>query len=104
MESMIADGLKPEIKAKIIRLCKAIIPSAEIWLYGSRARGDFSDISDIDLALDAGVPIDYILLGELKDILAVANIYHRFDIVDLQSLPESNFKSVIQKEKILWQK
>lgn len=35
---MIADGLDPEIKAKIIRLCKAVIPDAEIWLYGSRAR------------------------------------------------------------------
>ena len=92
---MIADGLKPEIKAKIIRLCKAIIPSAEIWLYGTRARGDFSDIFNIDLALDAGVPIEYILLGELNDILAAANIYHRFDSIVLQSLPVANSKSVI---------
>jgi len=99
---MVPDGVDPEIKTKIIRLCKAIIPDAAIWVYGSRARGDFSDRSDIDLALDTGKQIGYLVLGELKDVLEATNIRYRFDIVDLQALPESEFKSVIQREKVLW--
>ncbi len=101
---MVCDGIDPEIKTKIIRLCKSIIPNGAVWIYGSRARGDFSDNSDIDLALDAGVPIGYMLLGELKDVLEATNIAYRFDIIDLQALPDSEFKSVIQKEKVLWHK
>lgn len=62
-------------------------------------RGDWSDI---DLALDTGAPIDYLLLGELKEVLGETNIFCRFDILDLQALSDSEFKSVIQKEKILW--
>ncbi len=34
-------GLTPEAQAKIINICKAIIPDATIWLYGSRARTDY---------------------------------------------------------------
>lgn len=94
---MLVNGLDPVVKAKIISLCQAIIPNATVWLYGSRARGDFSKSSDIDLALDAGAPIGYLLIGELKDVLEAANIYHRFDIVDLQALPGNEFKSVIQR-------
>lgn len=44
------------------------------------------------------------LLGELKDVLEATNIAYRFDIIDLQALPDSEFKSAIQKEKVLWHK
>lgn len=100
----ISDGVKPEVKDKIIKLCKAIIPDAAIWIYGSRARGDYTERSDIDIALEASQPIDFFAIAELKDILAAANIAYRFDIVDLNAIQDIGFKSAIEKERILWQK
>ena len=98
------DGLSPEVKTKIINLCKAMIPDAAISIYGSRARGDYSERSDIDLVLDAQKPIDYFVIAELKDVLSATNIPQRFDIVDLNSIQDENFKKNIKKEMVLWQK
>ena len=98
------EGLEPELKAKIIRLCKAIVPDAAIWLYGSRARGKYREFSDIDLALDAGKPINFNTIAELKEILAASDIAYRFDIVDFNSISDEAFKNAVKKEMILWQK
>lgn len=99
---IISDGIKLEKKTKIIRLCKAIIPDAQIYLYGSRARGKFSETSDIDLALEAGEPISYYDIAELKDILESSNIGYAFDIIDINSISDPSFKAAITKEMIPW--
>ncbi len=99
---IILDGINLEKKIKIVRLCKAIIPEARIYLYGSRARGKFSETSDIDLALEASKPISYYDIAELKDILEASNIGYAFDIVDINSIIDSKFKAAITKEMILW--
>lgn len=52
-------------KQKIIALINALIPDAKVILYGSRARGDFAEWSDIDLALDVGkrLPVENVDVG-----------------------------------------
>ncbi len=98
------DGLQNNERDKIVALCKAIIPNASIWLYGSRARGDYSHNSDIDLALKAETPIGYLQIAELKRVLEASNTPHSFDIVDINSLSDKNFKEYIEKEMVLWKK
>lgn len=98
----ISDGIELGKKNKIIRLCKAIIPDARIYLYGSRARGKFSETSDIDLALNADKPISYYDIAELKDILEASNIGYAFDIIDINSINDPSFKAAIIAEMILW--
>lgn len=97
-------GLTPEVKTKIIALCKAILPEASIYIYGSRARGDYRERSDIDIALKADHPLDFFEIAELKDILKASNISYTIDIVDLNSISDTNFKKTIEKELVLWKK
>ena len=97
-----ANGLKKEEQNKIIGLCKAILPDCTIWLYGSRARGDFRANSDIDLALDCKRVIDLMELSELKEVLNATNIFLKVDIVDLASINDQNFLKSILKERVLW--
>ncbi len=97
-------NIPPEVKNKIIALCKAIIPDAAIWLYGSRARLDHSPDSDIDLALQAPQPIDYFKIAELKEVLQATNIPYAFDIIDLNAISQGSFKDHVEKEMILWKK
>jgi predicted nucleotidyltransferase len=99
-----SNGITPETKTKIINICKAIIPDAAIWLYGSRARADFSENSDIDLALEADRPISFFEISELKDTLRATNLSYSFDIVDINSIKDNNFENMIKKERILWKK
>jgi predicted nucleotidyltransferase len=98
------EGFKPEIKTKIINLCKAIIPDASIGIYGSRARGDYSERSDLDIVLEGSKPINYFDIAELKDVLNAANLPCSIDIVDINTVQDQDFKTNILKERIIWQK
>lgn len=99
---MIQDGVKPEVKNKIIAVVSALIPEAKIYLYGSRARGTYQPSSDIDLALDAGHRIEpYGRIGELKSVLSELSIIYSVDVIDLHSVSEGMRKSV-DEDKVLW--
>lgn len=94
-------GIIQSDKHKIIGVIKAVIPEAKIILYGSRARGDFTDRSDIDIALQADQQLSRADIAEIKDMLENSSIPYHFDIVDLETIPK-NLKEIILKEGIKW--
>ena len=95
-------GINDEDRLKIIDLCKAVLPNCSIWLYGSRARGDFRSNSDIDIALDCKSSIDIMKLFELKEIFNASNILLKIDLVDLCSIEDKIFLASILQERVLW--
>ncbi len=72
----------------------------KVILFGSRARGNHSEHSDIDLAIDTAENIEDDLL-ELKGIIEDSNLPQKVDIVIL-SKPEEDFKEEILKEGKVW--
>ncbi len=92
-----------KIKEKIINVIHALIPQADIYLFGSRATEQHHAKSDFDIALDAGKPLDRLDVGEVKDMLNASNIPYRFDIVDFHTVGQ-DLKNDILKEGILWAK
>jgi uncharacterized protein len=94
-------GISSAVKDKIIRVIHALIPEARIYLFGSRARGTYTDRSDIDIALEADKPLKRVDIGEVRDMLNASNISYKIDVVDLNSLPEE-MRSAILKERVLW--
>ena len=99
---MVHDGLQPEERAKIIRLIKAIVPEAEIYLYGSRARGTFQHGSDIDIALK-GEGLTRFNAGEVREVLEASRLPYAFDVVALAAAGDE-FYQVIKDEMVLWMK
>ena len=71
----------------------------EIYLFGSRARGDFSEYSDVDIAIYSESDIGD-MLTLLMEILEEGNFPYKVDIVDLKKAPY--LKEVVQKEGIRW--
>lgn len=98
---MLNDGIPLETKAKIIRVLNALFPDTKIILFGSRARGTFSNNSDIDLALDAGKQLEFYDVGEAKAMFAESNIIHRIDILDLNNVSD-RLKNIILREGKEW--
>jgi len=98
---MAFDGLNEEYKHKIIGILKILFPAAKFYLFGSRARGDFNDRSDIDIAVDNGVGRERLRLGEAKTVLEGLRIPYKIDLVDLNNIPDS-MHQIILKEGILW--
>jgi predicted nucleotidyltransferase len=88
-------------KDKIVKVIEIFYPNAKVYLFGSRARGDNIEQSDIDIAIDAGVHIPMAKKGQILSMIDALNIPQKTDIVDFQRAPEK-LKENILKEGILW--
>lgn len=91
------------IKQKIINVIHALMPQADIYLFGSRAKNQHNERSDYDIALDAGNQLNRLDVGEISDMLNASNMPYHFDIIDIHNIGE-DFKQVIIREGILWAK
>lgn len=85
----------------IIKLLIALFPDAKIYLFGSRARGNYKPTSDIDIALDTGNKLSFTDLAKAQNILEALYIPQKIDIVDMQTIP-AEFKETILKEGVVW--
>ena len=93
--------VEPEIKTKIVGLLKFLIPEAQVYLFGSRAKAIHQEFSDIDLALDAGGPLDLRRVNEARSVLQSLSIPYKVDLVDFHRVSELMKKSILE-ERVLW--
>lgn len=56
-----------EFLQEVKRNIQQIDPQAEVWLFGSRARGDAHDDSDWDFLVLTNKPVDISLKNQLRD-------------------------------------
>lgn len=90
-----------EYKIAILEIIEELLPGCKVQLFGSRARKDFSEGSDIDLAIDNGFPIDYKKIHALKEKFEESTIPLFIDIVDINSADEK-IKNEIKRDGIVW--
>jgi uncharacterized protein len=95
--------LNLEYKKKIVAVLSALFPNATIYLFGSRARGTHYERSDIDIALDTGIRLEQVDVGEARDMLNESNIPYKIDVVDVRGVHESMRKNILE-EGIVWRK
>lgn len=88
-------GIKPEVLEEILLLAKKHRLS-KVILFGSRARGDYSRASDIDLAVCGGNIDGFALDVEEKTSTLLA-----FDIIDLNRSLQKNLLRAIESEGVL---
>lgn len=71
---------------------------AQIWVFGSRARGDHKPFSDIDIlfALPDGTQTPDGMIFLIKEELAESNLPIKVDLVNLQDLAFSYRESVLK--------
>ena len=74
---------------------------AKIYLFGSRARGDFRRSSDVDIAIEYAGKSNRIKIDDLRDFLEESTIPYRVDVVDMQFASENIIKA-IRRDGILW--
>lgn len=88
-------------KDSIIKIIRAFYPQAQIYLFGSYARGTIRAGSDIDIAIDVGKRLDiheWQFLWNLLDALPTAQ---KIDLIDLNRVSEEMRNSIMQ-EGIKW--
>ena len=105
MAAMSSDrfGIASSSAAKLAALFDAAPDLERVWIFGSRARGDHRNESDIDLAVDAPAmsPRDYsALTGRLEDL----GLIYRVDLVRLQDVLDEGFQGRIERDrKVFWE-
>lgn len=73
--------------------------SAQVWVFGSRAKQTAKKFSDIDLAIDLGRPLTLAESAQLADAFEESTLPYKVDIVDWQTI-SPDFKAVIQDDRI----
>ena len=79
----------------------ALVPDAKIYLFGSRARGTNSTVSDVDIAVDAGIPLSRRVIGEAQSIMSASDLIYHVDVVDMHRMSDEMRKMVLD-EGIVW--
>lgn len=94
-------GVDPQYVKKLLGIIMAVVPNAKIILYGSRARGDFRDSSDIDIALDMnGQRIPSTLFMEAHEFATTLHMTHSVDLVDLADA-RGTFREEVTRDGIV---
>ena len=93
--------IEEKYKEEIVKFLTPLFLKAKIYLFGSQARGDATQVSDIDLAIDDCRRLSSLELAKTKNILEAINILYSVDVVDFTTLPD-NLKKTILEEGILW--
>ena len=74
---------------------------ADVYLFGSWARGAQRPTSDIDVAIESAAPLPRALLASLREALEESTIPNRVDVVDLAET-DAAFRDRVHREGILW--
>ena len=74
---------------------------ADVYLFGSWARGTQRSTSDIDVAIESAEPLPRALLASLREALEESTIPNRVDVVDLAET-DAEFRDGVRREGILW--
>lgn len=90
-----------EEQTQIIKVIEIFFPDAKIYLFGSRAKNTHTATSDIDIAIDAGHPIDISKKGQINNMLEALSIPQNIDVVDFHRAPEA-LRANILRDGILW--
>lgn len=77
------------------------ISDAKVILFGSRARGNNKAGSDVDLAIDIGMPIKLHEMARTRKTLENLPLSLDIDIVDMHNIP-NELKQIILSEGIIW--
>jgi len=97
-------GIAPASAAKIVAILEATPSIETAWIYGSRARGDERDDSDIDLLLHAPgtSPAEW---AQVANALRDLDVLYRIDVARLQDDIESGFRQRIERDRrLFWQR
>lgn len=81
---------------------KDLLINKKLVLFGSRATGNNRDRSDIDLGILSEEPDNFESLYKLKDILEELPTLYSFDLVDLNTVPDSFRNEALKNYMVLY--
>ena len=101
-------GVNPVYEEKYLNLLREIVlevlkgKKCKVYLFGSRARGDYTRISDADIGIEGLSKKEFIMAKwKIEEMVEESIIPFRVDIVNLEDV-DDNFKKEIFKDAVVW--
>jgi predicted nucleotidyltransferase len=91
--------LSDEHRQAILDILHKEVPTAEVYLFGSRASGTARRASDADIALRSDAPISPTSMARLISMFSESNLPFFVDIVDLRATSDE-FRQEIERNAI----
>ncbi len=76
------------------------VRGAVVWCFGSRARGNQTQFSDLDLMIDCSSDLNSII-SEMSEKLIESNFPYKVDLVELRRFAKSYLEN-FYRERVLW--
>jgi predicted nucleotidyltransferase len=92
--------LSPEHQRLVLALlAEQLPPSAQVWVFGSRATGRARRYSDLDLAIDAGRPLTVDETARLREAFEESDLPYTVDVVDWHAI-SAPFRRIIAASRL----
>lgn len=91
--------LRPDHATIVRNILGTEIPQASVWCFGSRARGDHRETSDLDLLLQAPDAISIQNLGRVQQLFEASYLPFPVDLVDWHRI-DASFRQAIESQRI----
>jgi len=93
--------VQPDHLMLVRKILRQHLPQgARALIFGSRAHGDARPYSDLDLALDAGRPLELDVLAELREAFSESDLPYKVDLIDLATV-DPGFRARIEAGAVL---
>jgi predicted nucleotidyltransferase len=94
LEHMTSDEIKLSVRNIV---SKFLAPNSyKPYFFGSRVEGTSNERSDIDIGIESLMPLDNLIIGQIKDELEELPILFKIDFMDFNEVTE-NFKKIALK-------
>ncbi len=85
--------------ATVRHILAVYVPECDVGAFGSRATGTAKPYSDLDLAVIGAHPLDWRVLGRLREAFAESDLPMRVEVLDWHTISES-FREAIRQDLI----
>ena len=81
-------------------LARHLPPGTRVYAFGSRIRGTTKRWADLDLSLEGDRPLDFGVIGELREAFDESLLPWKVDLIDRVTVNEA-FGAIIDQAKVL---
>ncbi len=87
-------GISPTELKIIKNILKTYTPQYTFFYYGSRVKGDFTKLSDLDILIQGTTEMPLILLDDIKTAFDNSPIPYIIHFTDYQKIPPDFYQSI----------
>jgi predicted nucleotidyltransferase len=84
----------------VSHILNEILPSREVWAFGSRVNKNHKPFSDLDLVVAGNQALSLVEMADLSEAFSHSNLPYRVDVVDWATT-ETSFKEIIESNFVV---